>query len=629
MTDSNCENARNTYNVRRWSDGYFDIDENGHVVAITDRGPSPTAIALTEVVAKAQQQGLSLPLLVRFTDILSDRVERLNKAFRHAIASEQLESSYHPVYPIKVNQQRRVITQMLKDNQVGLESGSKAELLAILSLVSKAPRLIICNGYKDKEYIRLALAGQMLGHQVVLIIEKKTELAHIIEEAQTLGIRPKLGLRIRLNTVGKSNWQNTGGPKSKFGVTTSQCLEICDKLKSLGLEDCLTVLHAHMGSQITQLSDVIAGTKEIARWYVALRHRDIPLSKVDVGGGLGVDYEGTSSRSFCSMNYNIGDYAGAIVSTFNAICSKAEVPVPDFITESGRAMTAHHAVLLTQAIDQESPATHTTQPTDATCQFGNWFEARSEALSEYNAVEIYHQALNTMREAQLGFVEGTLSVEAKAYVEHAFSSLLAKIKSCLNIQHQAHREVLDELNEKLATKYFCNVSIFQSLPDIWAIKQVFPILPIAKLDGKPTHRAVLKDMTCDSDGRVELYVDGMGVESTLPLPDLGKDPVFAVFLVGAYQEILGDLHNLFGDTDSVHVVAGTDGFELVEPTLGQTKQEVLDTVQFDTRVMIRNYKQQIEQASLSFQEKQMLLGILVNSLNASTYLNVSDNEQSL
>ncbi len=620
MKKNVCEDARNTYNTVRWSEGYFDINAHGQVAAMVHGDDSKSAL-LTDIIKKSKQLGLSLPLLVRFPDILTHRVQRLESCFEAAMAEAKETALYHPVYPIKVNQQRRIIRQFLENPRVGLESGSKSELMAVLSLAQDRSRLIICNGYKDREYVRLAFIGLQLGHDVTLILEKESELDLVLDEAKSWPVRPKLGVRIRLSTVGKGNWQNTGGEKSKFGVTAQQCLNMVERLKRKGYDDCLTVLHAHLGSQVAQLSDLQNGLAEIARWYVTLRDLGLAIAKVDVGGGLGVDYEGTQSRDFCSMNYSMEEYSTAVVRQLSEASKKSGYEMPDIITESGRAMTAHHAVLLTQVIDKEEPLKAKSNP-DIDHPLIVWLHQAEQKLNSYNAVELYHQLVNTIQESQRMFVSGTLAILVKAEIEKLYYGLLTKIQKCLDLSTKTHRALSNELSEKLATKYFCNFSLFQSLPDIWAIDQIFPILPIEGLDKPLSHRGILKDITCDSDGRIEQYVDGKGVESTLPLPPLKPHSVFAVFMVGAYQEILGDMHNLFGHTDSVHVMMTENGFELVEPLLGSTKEDALKTVQFDARIMLQSFKSQIESRDLDALCKQKLFQQLAACLSGGTYLQV-------
>src|SRR5690606_17438845 len=511
-------------------------------------------------------EGLSLPVLVRFSDILHDRVNRLCDAFNQAARQQDYQGRYTVVYPIKVNQQRRVVEEIIKASpamehgQVGLEAGSKPELMAVLALSERPGSTIVCNGYKDREYIRLALIGQKLGHNVYIVIEKLTELNLILEEAQRLDVRPLVGVRARLASIGKGNWQNTGGEKSKFGLSSTQVLAVVQRLRDANALDCLRLLHFHLGSQIANIRDIQRGLGECARFYGQLRQLGAPVDVVDVGGGLGVDYEGTRSRSACSANYSLDEYAYHVVHAIKEECARNNLPHPALITESGRALTAHHAVLITDVIDveqiEEQPlsAPSETAPSVIKNLWGD-YQALLDSRNGRALLEIYHDAAYSLSEAQELFAHGVLNLEQRAQAEQLYQAVCLRIRAGLNPDNRAQREVIDELNEKLADKFFVNFSLFQSLPDIWGIDQIFPILPLENLDQPPTRRAVLQDITCDSDGRVDLYVDEQGVETTLPLPPYSADRPYLLcfFMTGAYQEILGDMHNLFGDTNSIDV----------------------------------------------------------------------------
>lgn len=619
------EQTKALYNIERWGEGYFDINADGDLIALPSRDQGQVLV-LKEIVAQAKEQGLALPLLVRFPELLQSRIKQLRNAFEQAMQEQNYQGQYYPVYPIKVNHQRRVVKEMLAVTpQIGLESGSKAELVAILGLFAEQSGLIVCNGYKDRETIRLALIGQALGHRVLIILEKQSELAWVLEEADKLGQSPQLGIRVRLNSVGYGKWQNTGGEKSKFGLTAQQCLEVIDQLKEKNKLESLVAIHAHLGSQIANLSDIRKGMMEVARLYQSFHSLGAPIKTIDVGGGLGVDYEGTASQSECSMNYSIDDYARAVVQTL-ATCAHAHgLPHPNIITESGRAMTAHHAVLVTEIIDYDEPfqLNAVSESAQQIPSLAQWFYKAIKELNVRDAQSLFEQAQNTLKEAQHMYVDGHLELEAKAQTEIAYYQFCLQLKEILAPFAKEHLELWNTINHKIATKYFCNFSLFQSLPDIWAIDQIFPIMPVEGLDTKPNHRGLIKDLTCDSDGRIDHYVDGMGIESTLPLPSVKKGSLLAFFMVGAYQEILGDIHNLFGDTDSVHVKWTSKGCTLVEPLLGDRVETILRAVQFEPNQMLQSYKQQINKSSLTHAMKQTILGYLSASLTSSTYLDRS------
>ncbi|MCP1676793.1 arginine decarboxylase [Natronocella acetinitrilica] len=624
-TDWSIAQARRLYNVAHWGGGYFDIGEAGRVVVRPDRRSDTPAIELQAIADEARAAGLSLPVLVRFTDILHDRVDTLCEAFGSAMADDGYRGRYTAVYPIKVNQQRRVVEEILRrgGDRVGLEAGSKPELMAVLALAPPGS-VVICNGYKDGEYIRLALLGERLGLRVHLVIEKRSELELVIDEARTMGVRPRLGMRIRLASIGAGKWQNTGGEKSKFGLTAVQALAVVERLRAVDMLDCLELLHFHLGSQIPNVRDIRRGMREAARYYAELRTLGAPLRTVDVGGGLGVDYEGTRSRSYCSINYSVEEYAHNVVHTLWEICEEYDLPHPDVISESGRALTAHHAVLLTNIIDHDTPGEETdiAAPADDAPQILHDLWRNLQDADDRQPLERYHDALHVLQEAQSMYTHGVLDLPQRALAEQLYQAVCRRILPLLDGTARPHREVIDELNEKLADKVFCNLSVFQSMPDVWAIDQVFPILPLGRLDERPSSRATLQDLTCDSDGCIHLYVDGDGVESTLPLPPFrpGEPYLLGIFLVGAYQEILGDMHNLFGDTDSVNVTLTDGGYHLSGARRGDTVESVLRYVEFDRERLLEDYRRKVQAADLSDQERQQFLETLEAGLDGYTYL---------
>jgi arginine decarboxylase len=618
--------ARDTYNIAHWGNGYFDIGDNGHVLV----RPDPRATASVDLHALAREfesQGLTLPVLVRFSGILQHRVQELCGAFDAAMRREDYRGRYTAVYPIKVNQQKSVVDALLAHGgeRLGLEAGSKPELLAVLAR-SRPDGIVVCNGYKDREFIRLALIGKQLGHRVYIVVEKLAELELVVAEARALGIAPLLGVRVRLASLGAGKWQNTGGEKSKFGLSAAEVLRVIERLREANLLESLQMMHFHMGSQIANIRHIQAGMKEAARYYAELRKLGAKVAVINVGGGLGVDYEGTRSRSFCSMNYSVQEYAHNIVRALWEICHERNLPHPDLVSESGRALTAHHAVLITNVLDVEhAPAGEmpaALAPDEPQIIQDLW--AGLQSVATRPPLEVYHDAAHWLGEAQGMFNHGVLALKERARAESIYFATCREVRARLAPGAKAHRETLDELNEKLADKYFCNYSLFQSMPDHWAIDQIFPVLPLSRLNEEPTRRAVLQDITCDSDGRVDLYVDGEGVETSLPLhlPKDGEPYLLGIFMVGAYQEILGDMHNLFGDTDSVHVELLPDGsHRLTQARRGDTVDSVLRFVHFEPQELTDAYRAKVEAAAgLSEKQREDFLVELTGGLEGYTYL---------
>ncbi|NDL71137.1 biosynthetic arginine decarboxylase [Vreelandella alkaliphila] len=632
-TSTQALRARRTWNIDQWGSGYFDVDDHGQALVrplgSDAQGP---ALPLSGLVRQLQTAGLRLPVLVRFSDILHDRVEQLCGAFDAAMQDIGYQGGYTAVYPIKVNQQRRVVEEILATSErgngrVGLEAGSKPELLAVLALSDSGSSLIVCNGYKDREYVRLALLGEKLGHRVYLVVEKLSELSLILEEARALDVTPRIGLRARLASVGKGKWQNTGGEKSKFGLTASQILEVVDTLRTQDALESLQLVHFHLGSQIANIRDIQRGLRECARFYQNLMSLGAPIDTVDVGGGLGVDYEGTRSRSYCSANYSMQEYARNVVSAFAQLCQDASLPQPHLISESGRALTAHHAVLITNVIGEErvsnAPPKRSSQKDSQVDVLWRVFEQLGNHQEPRVLVEAWHDLLQAVSELQDRFVMGLSDINARAEGERLYMAACARLRKQLDTRNRAHREIMDELAEKLADKLFVNFSLFQSVPDVWGIEQIFPVLPLSGLDKEPTRRAVIQDITCDSDGRIDSYVDGQGVESTLPLPEWPTEDErwLGFFLVGAYQEILGDLHNLFGDTDSVDAALGDDGkWVLSNPQAGDTVADVLAYVNFDAQVLKQKLTEQLVTSGFSAEEQAHFATSLSDGLEGYTYL---------
>lgn len=635
MTDDLRQRALATWNIPHWSDGYVDIDDGGQLLIRPD---AERTIVLSALVHRLIGGDLRLPLLIRFNDILHERVNSLCAAFNGQIRQQAYRGHYTAVYPIKVNQQRRVVEEIMAsqpaaDNaQVGLEAGSKPELLAVLALAHRPGFTIICNGYKDEDYIRLALLGQKLGHRVFIVVEKPSELPLILAEARHLNIQPRIGVRARLATIGRGNWQNTGGEKSKFGLSASQILAVVQQLKAEHSLECLQMLHFHLGSQIANIRDIQTGLRESARFYHELRVAGAPITTIDVGGGLGVDYEGTRSRSACSINYSMEEYARHVVQAFAEICQRHDLPHPELISESGRALTAHHAVLVTNIIDREMPwgpadgaekQVGESAPADLRSlrddyhRLGNGTETRS-------LVEIFHDAVHAISEIHTQFAHGLISLSDRALAEQFYTGIGRQLQRRLNPVNRAHRAVLDELNEKLAEKLFLNLSVFQSLPDVWGIDQIFPILPLQGLHRPATRRAVVQDMTCDSDGRIDHYVDGQGIETTLPLPEQDHDGLMAFFLTGAYQEILGDMHNLFGVTDAVDLSLDANGeAQIQHARKGQTTADVLEDVNFDPNELMRKLTHKLSETDMSQADQAAVMASVRDALQGYTYLGSS------
>lgn len=619
------QDSRSVYGIRHWGAGYFNANDKGHV-EVRPHGPDGQAIDLQELVGQLRDSGLDLPLLVRFPDILQSRVRQLTGAFDRNIEMVGYQSGYTALYPIKVNQQEAVVQNIIATDNVsiGLEAGSKPELMAVLALSPKGGT-IVCNGYKDREFINLALVGQKLGHQVFIVIEKESEVSLVIEEAEKLGITPQVGLRVRLSSLASSKWADTGGEKSKFGLSAAQLLRVIDRFRSAGLESGVRLLHFHMGSQIANLADYQHGFREAIRYFGELRALGMPVDHIDVGGGLGVDYDGTHSRNASSINYDVDEYAQTVVGMLKDFCDEQGLPHPHIFSESGRAMTAHHAVLIVQVTDVERH-NDTVPPLDDVDSLPQVVRNLVGLLGQTDiemVTETYWRATHYMADVGAQYAEGKLTLSEKALAEQCYFALCTRLHALLKARQRSHRQVLDELNDKLADKYICNFSVFQSLPDTWAISQVLPIMPLNRLDEEPLRRAVLQDLTCDSDGKIRHYVDEQSIENSLPVHELreGEDYLLAIFMVGAYQEILGDMHNLFGDTDSVNVFLGSDG----RVTHGgiethDTIEDMLRYVHFEPHELVTLYRDKVAGAKLSQAERTRYLDALRLGLTRSSYL---------
>ncbi len=623
MTDWSLDQARKTYSIPHWADGYFDVDQAGHVV-VRPTGADGPVVSLPQVVEAARAGGAKLPLLVRFPEILGQRLGKLQSAFAQAQADWDYAGGYTAVYPIKVNQHQGVAGTLASHagEGFGLEAGSKPELMAVLAL-SRPGGLIVCNGYKDREYIRLALIGRKLGLQTFIVIEKPSELKLVLEESRALDVKPGLGVRMRLASLGAGKWQNSGGDKAKFGLSPRQVLDLWKTLRDSEYADCLNLLHFHMGSQISNVRDIANGMREATRYFVELSRLGAKISHVDVGGGLGIDYEGTRSRSYCSINYGLHAYASNIVQPLAEACEQHSLPQPRVVTECGRAMTAHHAVLIANVAEvEQAPEGRVPEAfDDEPAPIRHLREIHAE-LDVRPAVELFQEAQHFHAEGLSAYALGQIDLVARARIDDLFYAIAHGVRARLSHEEKSHRPILDELNDRLVDKYFVNFSVFESIPDVWAIDQVFPILPIQRLDERPDRRGIIADMTCDSDGVVKTYVENESLDTSLPVHSLGhgESYLFGFFLVGAYQEILGDIHNLFGDTDAVEVIADADGCVITQQRRGDTTDVMLDYVGYKLADLRTAYKARVAAAGLPAQQAAELDAALEAGLTGYTYL---------
>lgn len=623
MSDWSIDQARKTYSVPHWGEGYFDIDDRGRVT-VRPQGRQGASVALAEVVDQARANGAKLPLLVRFPDILGNRLGMLQGAFAQAMTDADYAGGYTAVYPIKVNQHEGVAGTLASHHGegFGLEAGSKPELMAVLAL-SRPGGLIVCNGYKDREYIRLALIGRKLGMETFIVIEKPSELALVMEESKALGVKPGLGVRMRLASLGAGKWQNSGGDKAKFGLSPRQVLDLWKRLREADMTDCLGLLHFHMGSQISNVRDIASGMREATRYLIELSRLGANVRYMDVGGGLGIDYEGTRSRSYYSINYGVQQYASSIVQPLADACSEHDLTPPRIVTECGRAMTAHHAVLIANVSEVEAapegrlPDAHDDEP----AMIRHLREIHAE-LDSRPAVELFHEAVHFHNEGLTAYALGQIDLTHRARIDDLFYLVAHGVRERLSAGEKSHQAVLDELNQRLVDKYFVNFSVFESMPDVWAIQQVFPIMPIERLDEAPQRRGVIADLTCDSDGRIDTYVGNETLDTSMPIHSLnpGESYRLGFFLVGAYQEILGDIHNLFGDTDAVAVKLDGDGYQLVQQRRGDTTDVMLDYVGYRLEDLRANYRAKVAAAGLPADEAEQLNAALEAGLTGYTYL---------
>ena len=587
MTKWTINEAREHYNIKGWGAGYFDINSKGNIVVHPDQ-KSTHYIDLKELVDDIQSKGYSLPVLIRFSDILKASIANLANSFQNSIDEYGFEGQYHGVYPIKVNQQRQVVEEIVKFGQpfnIGLEAGSKPELHAILAILDNPEALLVCNGYKDEAFIRLALMSQKLGKRVFIVVEKLDELALIDKVAKELGVQPNIGLRIKLVSAGQGRWSSSTGEYSKFGLNTMELMEALEIAKSKNILDCVKLIHFHLGSQITNIRRIKDSLKEVGRFYSELMKFGCNIQYIDVGGGLGIDYDGSRSTFASSTNYSVQEYANDVVYHLLEICKAEDLPHPNIISESGRAMTAHHSILVVNVLDVTSFPEWSEQieiADDAPEVVKEVFDVL-DSTSNKNLIESWHDAVHLKDEAQNQFLLGLISLTDRAMAERIYWGICRKIEK-LSSRLKFLPDDIRNLRTKLADKYFCNFSVFQSVPDSWAIDQVFPVVPLNRLHEEPDRDATIADITCDSDGRIDTFIGThRGTENTLRVHSLqpGESYCLCIFLTGAYQEILGDLHNLFGDTNTVHVSLKEDGSLNYEQIIeGEDVTDVLDYVQF-------------------------------------------------
>jgi arginine decarboxylase len=620
------------YNVAGWGRDFFTINDAGHV-EVTPSGQGSPRIDLKELVDDLRSRGCNLPLLIRFSDILRTRVEQLCGAFQQAIAENDYKGTYRGVYPIKVNQQRHVVEELVEYGRpfnLGIEAGSKPELLVALALQDNPEALILCNGYKDRAYIETALLAQKLGRKVIIVMDRMGELDTILAGARDLDIRPVIGMRARLSTKGAGKWVESTGDRSKFGLTAGEMVGAVERLRGIGMLDCVQLLHFHIGSQITAIRAIKDALREASRIFVELAVLGANMRYLDCGGGLGVDYDGSQTNFHSSVNYTLQEYAADIVTQVAEACNSKGVAHPDIVTESGRALTAHHSVLVFNVLDSNQMLLgQVPEPLaqDEHRVIQQLYETY-EAVSRKNFQESYHDALQLKEEAVVAFNLGFLDLKARARVEQLFYAVIEKILKIMRELPYVPDE-LENMEKQLTDTFYCNFSLFQSLPDHWAVRQLFPTLPIDKLNKQPTRRAVLADLTCDSDGKMDEFIDLRDVKHYLELHQPNGDPYFvATFLVGAYQEILGDLHNLFGDTDAVHVKLDGEGYRVEHVVEGDSVTEVLSYVQYSKDDLISRVRRAMEAAlrdkRLTPAESGRLMRRYEEALEGYTYLTVND-----
>lgn len=623
------EDSKELYNICGWGTSYFGINDKGDVYVTPCK--DNTQIDLRDIMDELALRDINAPVLLRFPDILDNRIEKTASCFQKAKEEYGYKGENFVIYPIKVNQMQPVVEEIIshgKKFNLGLEAGSKPELHAVIAMNTDSDSLIICNGYKDESYIELALLAQKMGKRIFLVVEKMNELQLIARLAKQLNVRPNLGIRIKLASSGSGKWEESGGDASKFGLTSSELLEALQILEEKDMKDCLRLIHFHIGSQITKIRRIKTALREASQFYVQLHAMGFNVEFVDIGGGLGVDYDGTrSSSSESSVNYSIQEYVNDSISTFVDVADKNNIPHPNIITESGRALTAHHSVLIFEVLETaslpEMDEEWEVSPDDHELVqelYDIW-----DNLNQSRMLEAWHDAQQIREEALDLFSHGIVDLKTRAQIERLYWSVTREIHQMAQRLKHAPEE-LHSLGKLLADKYFCNFSLFQSLPDSWAIDQLFPIMPIQRLDERPDRSATLQDITCDSDGKIANFISTRNISNFLPVHSLkGKDPYYiGVFLVGAYQEILGDLHNLFGDTNAVHISVNDKGYSIDQLIDGETVAEVLDYVQYSPKKLVRTLEtwvtKSVKAGKISLEEGKEFLSNYRSGLYGYTYL---------
>lgn len=627
------EDAADLYGIDQWGAGYFVIGPEGTVQVRPDQDPS-RSLDLKQLVDDLRERGIQAPFLIRFSDILRHRLAQIASAFGQAIQEHNYQNRYRCVYPIKVNQQRHVVEEILtmgREHGFGIEAGSKPELLAVMALVEDSDTPIICNGFKDAKFVEAVILATKIGRNIIPVVEKFSELKLIIQYAKAHDVRPKIGIRVKLSARGAGRWEQSGGARSKFGLFISEVVEAAHLLEKEGMLDCLQLLHFHLGSQINEIRSIKAAITELARVYVELRAMGAGLNMIDVGGGLGVDYGGTHSSSDSSINYSLQEYANNVVYHIQQVCDEAEVPHPTILSESGRAITAHHAVLVFGVMGWSGPERFEQPQRMPESQLEelptplHTLHQAYHTMDAKNFVEYYHDAQLALDETMSLFNLGYCTLEQRGLAERLYYAISSRTLRLLR-EMDAIPEEFAHLESLLSNLYFCNFSIFQSLPDSWAIDQIFPTMPLHRLREKPSCRGILADITCDSDGQVDRFICSAGEQQVLDLhPYQGGDYLLASFLVGAYQETLGDLHNLFGDTHAVHVSVDEDGRPFIDEVVeGDTVSEVLSYVQYEPEQLRRQFRRTVEQAvkqgRLTLEESKQLRCFYEDGLAGYTYL---------
>lgn len=623
------EDSAELYNINGWGINYFSINEKGNVV-VTPR-KDDVEVDLRELVDELQLRDVSAPMLVRFPDILDSRIEKMNSCFKIAAEAYDYKAQNFIIYPIKVNQMRQVVEEIVghgKKFNIGLEAGSKPELHAVIAINTESDSLIICNGYKDESYIELALLAQKMGRHIFIVVEKLNELKLIAKIAKRLKISPNIGIRVKLASSGSGKWEDSGGDVSKFGLTSSELLQAMDYLERSGLKKCLRLLHFHIGSQVNKIRRIKIALREAAQFYVQMHLAGFKVEFVDIGGGLGVDYDGTrSANSESSVNYSIQEYVNDATATMVDAADKNEIPHPNIITESGRSLTAHHSVLIFEVLESTSLPRwdEDDELSEDDHELVRELYDAWEQLNQPRMYETWHDAQQIREEALDLFSLGMLDLKTRAQIERLFWSIAREINQMTSKLKHIPEELVT-LPKLLSDKFFCNFSLFQSLPDSWAIDQIFPIIPIQRLDEKPDRSATIQDITCDSDGKIDNFISTRNLSYHLPVHGLkSKEPYYiGVFLVGAYQEILGDLHNLFGDTNAVHVSVNNKGYEIDQVIDGETVAEVLDYVQYNAKKLVRTVEtwvtSSVKAGKITAEEGKEFLSNYRSGLYGYTYL---------